>query len=105
MDIDEHSKHLKPWVRRKKTGLKLICSGCGQHVEAGLIHEVWGREVRGLGTVGHEAAPATATPDAIDEVRRAEFFRQDPRKRWLIKGKRWLLLRRWKNLTWNTAAN
>jgi transposase len=37
--------------------------------------------------------------DAIDEVRKAEFFRQGPRKRGLIKGKKWLLLSRWKNLT------
>jgi transposase len=37
--------------------------------------------------------------DAIDEVRRAEFFRQGKAKRGVIKGKRWLLLRRWKNLT------
>jgi hypothetical protein len=38
MEIDERGKTLKLWVRRKKTGLKLICSGCGQHVGAGLIH-------------------------------------------------------------------
>ena len=37
--------------------------------------------------------------DAIDEVRKAEFFRQGLQKRGLIKGKRWLLLSRWKNLT------
>ena len=37
--------------------------------------------------------------DAIDEVRRAEFFRQGPHKRGLIKGKKWRLLSRWKNLT------
>ena len=36
--------------------------------------------------------------DAVDEVRRAEFFRQGVKKRGLIKGKRWLLLTRWKNL-------
>ena len=30
--------------------------------------------------------------DAIDEVRRAEFFWQGPKKRGLIKGKKWLLL-------------
>ena len=35
---------------------------------------------------------------AIDEVRKAEFFRQGPQKRGLIKGKKWLLLSRWKNL-------
>jgi transposase len=48
MEIDERGKHLKLWVRRKKTGLKLICSGCGQHVTASLIHEVCEREVRDL---------------------------------------------------------
>jgi transposase len=36
--------------------------------------------------------------DAVEEVRRAEFFRQGPKMRGLIKGKRWLLLTRWKNL-------
>jgi len=36
---------------------------------------------------------------AIDELRKAEFFRQGPQKRGLIKGKKWLLLSRWKNLT------
>ena len=35
---------------------------------------------------------------AIDEVRRAEFFRKGPRMRDLVKGKRWLLLTRWVNL-------
>jgi transposase len=35
---------------------------------------------------------------AIDELRRAEFFRQGPKKRDLIRGKKWLLLSRWKNL-------
>ena len=37
--------------------------------------------------------------DAIDEVRRAEFFRQGPKKRGLIEGKKWLLRSRWKNPT------
>jgi len=36
---------------------------------------------------------------AIDEVRRAEFFRKGRRMRGLVKGKRWLLLTRWMNLT------
>jgi transposase len=35
---------------------------------------------------------------AIDEVRRAEFFRKGGRMRDLVKGKRWLLLTRWVNL-------
>lgn len=37
---------------------------------------------------------------AIDEVRRAEFFRKGGRLRGLVKGKRWLLLTRWVNLNW-----
>ena len=37
--------------------------------------------------------------DAVDEVRKAEFFRQGKEKRKVIKGKKWLLLSRWENLT------
>src|SRR5450432_3944596 len=48
MEIDEQGKKLKLWVRRKKAGLKLICSRCGQHVPAARIHEVCEREVRDL---------------------------------------------------------
>lgn len=36
---------------------------------------------------------------AIDEVRRAEFFRKGGQMRGVVKGKRWLLLSRWTNLT------
>jgi transposase len=35
---------------------------------------------------------------AIDEVRRAQFFRKGGRLRGVVKGKRWLLLTRWMNL-------
>jgi transposase len=36
--------------------------------------------------------------DAVDEVRRAEFFRKGRKMREVVKGKKWLLLSRWKNL-------
>jgi transposase len=36
---------------------------------------------------------------AIDEVRRAEYFRKGKQQREVVKGKRWLLLSRWVNLT------
>jgi transposase len=36
---------------------------------------------------------------AVDEVRRAEFFRKGGQMRGLVKGKRWLLLSRWLNLS------
>lgn len=35
---------------------------------------------------------------AVDEVRRAEFFRKGGKLRGVVKGKRWLLLSRWVNL-------
>ena len=35
---------------------------------------------------------------AVDEVRRAEFFRKGGPMRGVVKGKRWLLLSRWVNL-------
>jgi transposase len=37
--------------------------------------------------------------EAVDEVRRAEFFRKGPKMRDLIRGKKWLLMSRWKYLT------
>src|ERR1700728_4852655 len=48
VEIDEPRKKLKLWVRRKKAGLKLICSGCGQPVPASKIQEISEREVRDL---------------------------------------------------------
>ena len=36
--------------------------------------------------------------DALDETRRAEFFRKGGHARGLLRGKRWLLLRRWAHL-------
>jgi transposase len=48
MEIDEQDRELRLWVRRKKAGLKLLCSGCEKHVPASTIHEVCEREVRDL---------------------------------------------------------
>jgi len=36
--------------------------------------------------------------DAVDEVRRAEYFRKGMKMSGLVKKKKWLLLSRWKNL-------
>ena len=36
--------------------------------------------------------------EALDETRRAEFFRQGAEARGIIRGKPWLLLRRWADL-------
>jgi len=45
-EIDEPSKRLKLWVRRKRGNRRLVCSGCGRRIEG--IHEVYEREVRDL---------------------------------------------------------
>ena len=42
---------------------------------------------------------------AVDETRREEFFRQSPRLRAAMRGKRWLLLTRWHNLSTPNAAS
>ena len=49
MEIDEQSKKLKLWVRRKKTGLKLILFALwATRAGNARIHEVCEREVRDL---------------------------------------------------------
>jgi transposase len=45
-EIDEESKTLKLWVRRKRGNKKLVCSGCGRRVDD--IHEICEREVHDL---------------------------------------------------------
>ena len=59
------------------------------------IHE-WAPQCRIIYDKFHVMQHANA---AIDEVRRAEFFRQGGRVRHLVTGKRWLLLSRWVHLT------
>jgi transposase len=58
------------------------------------IHE-WARGCRIIYDKFHVMQHANA---AVDEVRRAEFFRKGGRVRQLVKGKRWLLLSRWVHL-------
>ena len=45
-EIDESSKRLKLWVRRKRGNRVLVCSGCGRRVAE--IAEIYEREVRDL---------------------------------------------------------
>ena len=55
----------------------------------------WARNCRIIYDTFHVLQHAN---QAIDEVRRAEFFRKGRRMRGVVKGKRWLLLTRWMNL-------
>src|ERR1700686_2529411 len=45
-EINEDSKAVRLWVRRKRGNRKLVCSGCGQAVKE--IADVYEREVRDL---------------------------------------------------------
>jgi hypothetical protein len=57
--------------------------------------ELRARQRRGIGIVYDNFHIMRRDNDAIDEVRRAEFFRKGGRMRGVVKGKRWLLLSRW----------
>lgn len=45
-EIDETTKTLKLWVRRKRGNGKLVCSGCGRKLSE--VHDSYEREVRDL---------------------------------------------------------
>jgi len=60
--------------------------------------EEWAQECRIVYDKFHIIQHAN---DAVDEVRKAEFFRKGRAMRDVIKGKKWLLLSRWKNLASN----
>ena len=45
-EINEESKKLRLWVRRKRGNRKLECSGCGRRIKG--IAEIYEREVRDL---------------------------------------------------------
>ena len=90
--LDEFfEKELSPYRRRG------VAAACVDMWEAyRLSIEQWAPECRIIYDKFHIMQHANA---AIDEVRRAEFFRKGGRMRGLVKGKRWLLLSRWINLT------
>jgi transposase len=90
--LDEFfEKHLSAFQRRR------IVAACVDMWEPyRLSIEQWAPRCRIVYDKFHVLQHANA---AVDEVRRAEFFRKGGRQRGLVKGKRWLLLSRWINLT------
>lgn len=84
------AKELSPYRRR---GIQAACVDMWEPYRLSL--EQWAPDCRIVYDKFHIMQHANA---AIDEVRRAEFFRKGGRMRGLIKGKRWLLLSRWVNL-------
>jgi len=54
-EINEDSKTVRLWVRRKRGNRKRVCSGCGQAVKE--IAEVYEREVRDLPCFEYRTTP------------------------------------------------
>ena len=78
---------------RQRRGIEAVCLDMWKPYRLSL--EQWAPQARRVYDKFHVLQHAQ---QAVDEVRRAEFFRQGGRKRELVKGKRWLLLSRWVNL-------
>ena len=80
-------------VSRQRKRIEAACVDMWEPFRLSL--EEWAPECRIIYDKFHIMQHAN---DAVDEVRRAEFFRKGRKMRDLIKGKKWLLLSRWKNL-------
>ena len=78
---------------KQRRAIAALCTDMWKPYQLSL--EEWAPQARLVYDKFHVLQHAQA---AIDEVRRAEFFRQGGRRRELVKGKRWLLLSRWVNL-------
>lgn len=79
---------------RQRRGIEAACVDMWEPYRLSI--EQWAPNCRIIYDKFHVMQHANA---AVDEVRRAEFFRKGGRWRGLVKGKRWLLLTRWVNLT------
>lgn len=78
---------------RQRRGIEAACVDMWEPYRLSI--EQWAPQCRIVYDKFHVMQHAS---QAIDEVRRAEFFRKGGRMRGLVKGKRWLLLSRWVNL-------
>ena len=78
---------------KQRRAIVAVCADMWKPYQLSL--EEWAPQARLVYDKFHVLQHANA---AIDEVRRAEFFRRGGRRRELVKGKRWLLLSRWVNL-------
>ncbi len=80
--------------RFQRTAITAVCLDMWKPYRKSILQ--WAPQARLVYDKFHVLQQAGA---AVDEVRRAEFFRQGGAARELIKGKRWLLLSSWVNLT------
>jgi transposase len=78
---------------RQRRGIEAACMDMWKPYRLSI--EQWAPNCRIIYDKFHILQHANA---AVDETRRAEFFRKGGRMRGVVKGKRWLLLSRWVNL-------
>jgi transposase len=78
---------------RQRRGIEAACVDMWKPYRLSI--EQWAPNCRIIYDKFHIMQHANA---AVDEVRRAEFFRKGGSMRGMVKGKRWLLLSRWVNL-------
>lgn len=78
---------------RQRKGIEAACVDMWEPFRVSI--ESWAPECKLVYDKFHVIQHAN---DAVDEVRRAEFFRKGVEMREIVKGKKWLLLSRWKNL-------
>jgi transposase len=88
--LDGYFREMSAWRRRR---IEAACVDMWEPWKLSI--EQWAPQCRIVYDKFHIMGHANK---AVDEVRRAEFFRQGGWKRKLVKGKRWLLLARWVNL-------
>ena len=81
---------------RQRRGIEAACVDSVGYSFRQSIEQWAARTVASQGDKFHVMQHANR---AVEEVRRAECFRKGGRMRGLVKGKRWLLLIRWVNLT------
>jgi transposase len=78
---------------RQRRGIEAACVDMWEPFRLSI--EQWASQCKIIYDKFHIMQHANA---AVDEVRRAEFFRKGGQMRGVVKGKRWLLLTRWMNL-------
>ncbi|HEY6270559.1 MAG TPA: ISL3 family transposase [Terriglobales bacterium] len=88
--LDEFLQTLSP---RQRRGIEAACVDMWEPFRLSI--EQWASQCKIIYDKFHIMQHANA---AVDEVRRAEFFRKGGQMRGVVKGKRWLLLTRWMNL-------
>jgi transposase len=89
--LDEFFRTQLSW--RQRRGIEAVCMDMWRPFR--LSVDQWAPQCKVVYDKFHVLQHAN---QAVDEVRRAEFFRQGRERRAVVKGKRWLLLSRWVNL-------